>query len=291
MTEGQHSTNIREPEFVRIWDLLDLLLLCRELGQCEPILAFYLIEELLDSQTTDGCRVVFDYLESRRERLVQQDFHKTNLALLRSCNELLKRLSRAEDAVFCGRIFFYLFQTFPLGDKSSVNLRGEYHTENITNYEQDFQESPAPEPMEVVEELSKEVEEGSNEKPEEGKAESSKNDKDQALVKLDKKAKETKEENSRFYSIFWRLQNDFSEPTRLFKDENFAPFKQGLESTISKFKQTPVIVQTRTGVDSQRGTKRKLGDDAGDNYASNYNPKYLTSRELFELEVRITQYV
>ena len=26
------------------------------------------MEELLDSQTIDGCRKVFDYLESRRER-------------------------------------------------------------------------------------------------------------------------------------------------------------------------------------------------------------------------------
>lgn len=36
--------------------------------QCEPGLIFWLIEELLDSQTIDGCRKVFDYLESRRER-------------------------------------------------------------------------------------------------------------------------------------------------------------------------------------------------------------------------------
>ena len=37
--------------------------------QCEPGLIFWLVEELLDSQTIDGCKKVFDYLESRRERL------------------------------------------------------------------------------------------------------------------------------------------------------------------------------------------------------------------------------
>jgi THO complex subunit 1 len=31
---------------------------------------WYLIEDLLDSQDIKGCRLVFDYLESRRERLV-----------------------------------------------------------------------------------------------------------------------------------------------------------------------------------------------------------------------------
>jgi len=149
--EAIQSTDIRTPGFVRMWDFLDLLLLCGELGQCEPILAFWLVEELLDSQTTEGCRIVFDYLESRRERLIQKDFHKTHLPLLRSCNELLRRLSRAEDAVFCGRVFFFLFQTFPLGDKSSVNLRGEYHTENVTVFEKEPQIEPeSTEPMDVV---------------------------------------------------------------------------------------------------------------------------------------------
>lgn len=41
------------------------------LEQCEPGLIFWLIEELLDSQTIDGCRKVFDYLESRRERNIK----------------------------------------------------------------------------------------------------------------------------------------------------------------------------------------------------------------------------
>ena len=36
---------------------------------CEPSLLFWLVEELLDTQTIDGCRVVFDYLDSRRERI------------------------------------------------------------------------------------------------------------------------------------------------------------------------------------------------------------------------------
>ena len=44
------------------------MLTCAE--YCEPGLAFWLVEELLDSQTIDGCRIVFDYLDSRRERLI-----------------------------------------------------------------------------------------------------------------------------------------------------------------------------------------------------------------------------
>jgi THO complex subunit 1 len=270
-----------------MWDFLDLLLLCGELGQCEPILAFWLVEELLDSQTTEGCRIVFDYLESRRERLIQKDFHKTHLALLRSCNELLRRLSRAEDAVFCGRVFFFLFQTFPLGDKSSVNLRGEFHTENVTVFEKEpTVDAEATSPMDVVMEGDADVESQSKDAESTDNTPTNKRD-TKALT--EKKGDEVKNENSEFYPIFWRLQHDFSNPTRLFEDENFTPFKDGIEKTLAKFKETPVVAQTKSAGDAQRGIKRKLGDETGDQYATNYNPKYLTSRELFELEVCLSR--
>ena len=48
------------------WNATDAIL---GTEQCEPGLVFWLIEELLDSQTIQGCKKVFDYLESRRERL------------------------------------------------------------------------------------------------------------------------------------------------------------------------------------------------------------------------------
>jgi THO complex subunit 1 len=270
-----------------MWDFLDLLLLCGELGQCDPILAFWLIEELLDSQTTEGCRIVFDYLESRRERLIQKDFHKTHLPLLRSCNELLRRLSRAEDAVFCGRVFFFLFQTFPLGDKSSVNLRGEFHTENVTVFEKEPPvDAEVTEPMDVV--MAEDADVESQPKDASGTDDTLTN-KDHKKSPTEKKGDDVENENSEFYPIFWRLQHDFSNPTRLFEDENFTPFKDGIEKTLAKFKKTPVVAQTKSTGDAQRGIKRKLGDETGDQYASNYNPKYLTSRELFELEVCLFQ--
>lgn len=60
-----------------------------ESALCEPGLVFWLVEELLDSQTIDGCRIVFDYLDSRRERLtaVGLKFHnRTYFDLLNFCD-------------------------------------------------------------------------------------------------------------------------------------------------------------------------------------------------------------
>lgn len=286
------QTSIEDADFVAVWNLLDVLLLCGDRGKCTPELVCWLIEELLDSQTTHGCRTVFDYLESRRERLARKDFHKKNLVFLRSCNELLRRLSRAEDAIFCGRVFFFLFQTFPLGDKSSVNLRGEFHVENSTKFDLGEQPNEDGEGMDVDQDSAKTA--ASTPKPATPAAETT----PQPTIKPGSRAvpikapRKTVEEevldNSTLYPIFWRLQQDFSDPTRLFTSDKFQSFKKGLAATLLKFKKTPTV-QTRSSETSQRGTKRKLGSDAAseikDQFADNYNPKYLTSRELFDLEL------
>ncbi|KAK3696449.1 hypothetical protein LTR37_017950 [Vermiconidia calcicola] len=271
------SIDIQDPTFVQVWNLLDVLILCGDRGICTPELVCWLIEELLDSQTSHGCRTVFDYLESRRERLAQKDFHKKNLVFLRSCNELLRRLSRAEDAIFCGRVFFFLFQTFPLGDKSSVNLRGEFHVENTTKFEvSGSQPEHDGEKMEVDPASAK----AETETP---KASTPQPPTKPGAKAIPAKAPPKKEEevvlsNSDLYPVFWRLQKDFSDPTRLFAARNFQAFQKGL---------------TQAAEAGKRGTKRKLGSSGidgtnganVDHFAENYNPKYLTSRELFDLEL------
>jgi THO complex subunit 1 len=49
------------------------------------------------------------------------------LILLRTLNDLLRRLSKTgSTTIFCGRILTFLSGVFPLGERSGVNLRGEY---------------------------------------------------------------------------------------------------------------------------------------------------------------------
>lgn len=285
------NLDIEDPKEVRIWHLYDILLLCGDQSMCAPDLVCLLIEELLDCQTTTSCRIVFDYLESRRERLAQKDFQKKSLVFLRSCNELLRRLSRAEDAIFCGRVFFFLFLTFPLGDRSSVNLRGEFHTENTTKFEvsetsldtNSMQKVSDADALKADAEASKATTPQPSGKP---------GSRAVPIKQPPKKAPEAPIlSNSELYPIFWRLQQDFSDPTRLFATENLKTFKDGLAKTIAKFTKTEVV-QTKTANDSKRGQKRKLGHDRSDGPESgtkevvdNYNPKYLTSRDLFDLEL------
>jgi hypothetical protein len=92
---------------------------------------------------------------------------KSKLALLRIANGLLRRLSKALNtgaplasvppappppqqqqqqrawrrrprgggAELCGRILIFLAYVFPLSERSGVNVRGEFNTENVTDYE------------------------------------------------------------------------------------------------------------------------------------------------------------
>ncbi|KAF9892353.1 hypothetical protein FE257_002130 [Aspergillus nanangensis] len=315
------TTSIDEPSFIQIWNLLDIISIFSDNEQCEPGLIFWLIEELLDSQTIDGCRKIFDYLESRRERntkvrivsvfdkmylltRLKKHFKQKNLIILRSCNELLRRLSRAEDTVFCGRVFIFLFQSFPLGDKSAVNLRGEYHTENVTTFDE------IPENAENVD-INTDVDMtdvqhnlGSTEgQKEASEAHASPGPGSQTPdgPKLPRVVISASGDNKgdqgvdldALYPMFWGLQAYFSAPTKVFDPEHFATFKTGLETTLSTFKKVNTELENSSGSkaseDLRKSNKRKRNMDEQE-IAGSFNPKYLTSRDLFDLEVNDTAF-
>ncbi|KAI1909285.1 hypothetical protein LOZ12_005332 [Ophidiomyces ophidiicola] len=278
------TTSINEPNFVHVWNLLDIVSIYSDNERCEPGLIFWLIEELLDSQTIDGCRKVFDYLESRRERNTAKHFQQKSLIILRSCNELLRRLSRAEDTVFCGRVFIFLFQSFPLGDKSSVNLRGEYHTENVTTFDQLPTVTSDEDVMEVDAhgpEVSKKLRDTENQATEV-------HSNPALAATVTSPDEDTPVDMDSLYPVFWGLQANFSAPTHLFETGNFASFRNGLEATVSSFQRVSIELEKRgmtkgSEESSRRGSKRKRAENVTE-AASSFNPKYLTSRDLFELE-------
>jgi len=154
-----------------------------------------------------------------------------------------------------------MFQTFPLGDKSSVNLRGEYHLENVTTWDRDI-------PAQDGDKMDVDSE---------------------AKPQLDVKALDP----DALYPIFWALQESFNQPKRLFEPSNLAAFKAGLEATIATFKSIKPEQPSRARERPEKPPEeikhslKKKRDDLDEELASGFNPKYLTSRDLFKLEVRI----
>lgn len=200
--------------------------------------------------------------------------------------------------MFCGRVFIFLFQSFPLGDKSAVNLRGEFHVENLTAYDdvpQVGQEEDAGDHMEVdTEEAAEEAralkaEDEVTMKKKDGETNGT-NETGKSKIKTQKEPLPDKVDFASLYSKFWSLQQIFSNPTKAFGQDDLAKFKNSLELTIKAFRAAPKVVSTRgTSRQGDAGTKtlkRKRSRET-DELASPFNPKYLTNRDLFELEVSL----
>jgi len=198
----------------------------------------------------------------------QRHFKAKSLAILRACNELLRRLSRAEDTVFCGRVFIFLFQSFPLGDRSSVNLRGEYHVDNITAYD-DLSSEPLVDgsvAMDVDVDETKDSRVASQETTEENNT-ATMNDFSQSDTKSIKSEPQnmsgTKNtlDIDKLYPLFWSLQRNFSMPTNLFSPGNLSAFKDALEASLSKFKEVQSEAEPRGGTkhsdEKQAGYKKE----------------------------------
>ncbi|CAO3591361.1 unnamed protein product [Absidia cylindrospora] len=109
------------------------LCLRRDLDFLEQVIPLTFVEELMDILTIVGCERLFDYVESQKDRLIinMVPGRGKALVLLRTCNELLRRLSKETNTVFCGRILMFLANSFPLGERSGVNLRGDFNSEQI----------------------------------------------------------------------------------------------------------------------------------------------------------------
>ena len=114
-------------------------------------------------------------------------------------------------------------------------------------------------------------------------------------VKFEEKEKSNNEQTQdvsldmdTLYPIFWSLQESFSTPTRLFEEANLQSLKNGLEAAMRKFKDVNQGFSSRATSkvpdDSRRGVKRKRNGQE-DQLSSSFNPKYLTSRDLFDLEI------
>lgn len=214
--------------------------------------------------------------------------------------------------MFCGRVYIFMFQSFPLGDRSSVNLRGEYHVENVTVYDKDPVRADERSSANMeVKQYSDKANSGENITQDDVRAnepdilvEGSKENKPENLkstsnqVELanmtaevdgdDKTSQAVELDNDTLYPIFWSLQDYFSQPTRLFEEVAFQKFKSGLELTLRKFKAVQEEQQSR-GVPKiayeNKDTVNRKRNSTEEAIANSFNPRYLTSRDLFDLEI------
>jgi len=102
---------------------------------CSPGTPINLLSDMFEMLTLAHCETLFRTVEQEVATWREQTFFtscKNNL--LRICNDLLRRLSRTQDTVFCGRILLFLAKFFPFSERSGLNVISEFNLDNTTNF-------------------------------------------------------------------------------------------------------------------------------------------------------------
>jgi hypothetical protein len=221
------------------------------------------------------------------------------LVLLRTLNDLLRRLSKmGSNTIFCGRILTFLSGVFPLGERSGVNLRGEYGPTWDTvrmSREKEVQDQKAEDRAEVKLEDAMAVDGQDPEK----------------LAAASKSATETMEKKEGkyiififspvtqhvldFYNTFWSLQLPFSKPSQFALPQTFGEFQEAVNKVLPVIKEATVKERALTGSRTvmtgaaaanpfkrKRETEGAAEQTSGKEY---FFAKFLTSPDLLDLEV------
>lgn len=146
-----------------------------------------------------------------------------------------------------------------------MNLRGEYHVDNVTTFESTIDN----------EDSKMEVDTPQTEVPKES-------------TKGGTQAKKEVLSSDALYPLFWPLQEMFSQPLKLFDQSCMQSFKRGIEETVKRFADYPSdegLPAPNPSDETKTSLKRKREDEEKEGLLEAFNPKYLTSKDLFELEV------
>ncbi|KAI8910951.1 THO complex subunit 1 transcription elongation factor-domain-containing protein [Gorgonomyces haynaldii] len=133
----QHIFDLDQLSFPVLEPLLDKILDWTDKNLLDQTFPFSLLEDLMDLMVQEDVELLFDYIESRHDRLTKNldpGFRTgKSIIILRMCNELLRRFSKTNSPT-AGRIRVYLASITPLGERSGVNLGGQF-IEEETVYE------------------------------------------------------------------------------------------------------------------------------------------------------------
>ncbi|KAI9459644.1 THO complex subunit 1 transcription elongation factor-domain-containing protein [Lactarius psammicola] len=290
VNEGKALGDPESTYYEELKDRLELVLTFTEQDACEQAFPFSILQDLLEAQTITSCSHIFSWIESRAARLTVGMVPQKGkaLILLRTLNDLLRRLSKmGSNTIFCGRILTFLSGVFPLGERSGVNLRGEYGPTweaVLFPREKDSQEDMTEAQAEAKPEDAMAVDESLAEKP--------------AASKLTAETIEKKED---LYNTFWSLQLPFSKPAQFALPQTFNEFQDAVNKILPVIKEATAkeraLTGSRTvmtGAAAANPLKRKRESEPAAEPATTgkdyFFAKFLTSPDLLDLEIADTHF-
>ncbi|KAJ8408188.1 hypothetical protein AAFF_G00264160 [Aldrovandia affinis] len=226
-------------------------------GICSATTPFLLLGDVLDCLPLDQCDKIFTFVEENVSTWKSNSFYSAGKNyLLRMCNDLLRRLSKSQNTVFCGRIQLFLARLFPLSEKSGLNLQSQFNLDNVTVFNKNEQESTLGQKH--------------TEEKEEGMEEGEMGDEDEPApcsIPID----------YNLYRKFWTLQDYFRNPVQCYDKFSWMTFLKYSDETLAVFKSYKL--------DDTQASKRKLEElrTAGGEHV--YFAKFLTSEKLMDLQL------
>ncbi|RWS05109.1 THO complex subunit 1-like protein [Dinothrombium tinctorium] len=211
-------------------------------------LPIMLLTDLFDCKTLTQCEQLFDLVEKRVDIWKEEAFFKNvKNQILRSCNDLLRRLSKSQNTVFCGRILVFLAKFFPLFERSGLNLISEFNQDNVTSISiQD--EGVLTESMIT----------------------------DGCLEEGEMPSTDSIQVDYNLYRKFWQLQDTFRHPLQFYNKGSWKQFQLYANDVIQAFNSYKLDPSTTSNFQIL-GTK-----DKSDHV---YFSKYLTNQKLLELQL------
>jgi len=272
-------------ESVGVPRLLDVAIALVLAELAEPNTPFLLLEDLFDANVVSAAEAAFALIEARAAALAEfvsrdtSSNNKSKLTILRTCNELLRRLSKSKNTNFRGRVLMFMAYTFPLSERSGVNLKGTVATSSVE-----------AEPEDALEDAKMAID-GANGCDGRG-----------AVIDYS------------FYATFWGLQQSFTNPAACVTAEAWKALVERLEAVLQVFGSfsgaadassepseaagagAPAAHPTEgataidTAIDTAMDAAAALGAVAdhleGSEAAEVYFAKFLTSAKLMTLQLR-----
>ncbi|GFN93278.1 tho complex subunit 1 [Plakobranchus ocellatus] len=213
---------------------------------CSPSTPFLMMADIFDMLTIERCEDIFDLVEDKVTIWKSETFYESGKNyLLRMCNDLIRRLSKSQNTVFCGRIQLFLSRLFPLSEKSALNLASQFNLENVTVFSK--------------REDSEKKEDG----PSSGMEVDSVSDQPSSIP-ID----------YHLYSKFWALQDFFRRPTQCYDKsawDTFAQYAKDVLAIFSSYKLDDTSSSSKKPTAfSQQQTQQQV---------QNFFAKYLTSEK------------
>ncbi|XP_034559576.1 THO complex subunit 1 [Notolabrus celidotus] len=228
-------------------------------GICSATTPFVLLGDVLDCLPLDQCDKIFTFVEENVSTWKSNSFYTAGKNyLLRMCNDLLRRLSKSQNTVFCGRIQLFLARLFPLSEKSGLNLQSQFNLDNVTVFNKNEQESTLGQKHTEEKEDGMEVEEGE-------------------MGEEDAPAPCTIPIDYNLYRKFWTLQDYFRNPVQCYDKFSWMTFLKYSDETLAVFKSFKL--------DDMQASKRKLEELRASGGEHVYFAKFLTSEKLMDLQL------